>query len=252
MIVVENLVKYYGNTLAVDRLSFTVRDGEILGLLGPNGAGKTTVLRSITGIVQRTAGKVVVDGFDLAADEQAVKRRLAFVPETPSPFDMLTVAEQIRFVAMAYNTADGLEHRTDDLLERFDLAAKKNELVLSLSKGMKQKLAIACAFIHDAHNFLFDEPLIGIDPKGVRNLKDLMIEARDSGCAVLISTHMLDTAERLCDRILILREGVKVAEGTLEELYGLPDVDGAESLEDVYLALMEKETAVESAGLPGH
>jgi len=251
MIVVEELVKYYGTNLAVDRLSFTVNDGEIVGLLGPNGAGKTTVLRCVTGIVQKSSGRIIVDGLDMATDEQEVKRRLAFVPETPSPFELLTVQEHLRFIAMAYGTTDGLDERTDELLARFELAEKRKELVLSLSKGMKQKLAIACAFVHNATNFLFDEPLIGVDPKGMRTLKDMMLEARGDGRAVLISTHMLDTAEHLCDRILILQKGVKLAEGRLDELHLRARMGEDATLEDVFLTLTEEGKSVESAGVPG-
>jgi len=251
MIVVEDLVKYYGETLAVDGLSFTVNDGEILGLVGPNGAGKTTVLRCITCIVQRTRGRIVVDGLDLATHEQDVKRRLAFVPETPSPFEMLTVEEHVRFIARAYGTTERVEERMTELLDKFELSEKRRDLVLSLSKGMKQKLAIACAFIHNATNFLFDEPLIGIDPRGVRTLKDMMMQARNDGRAVLISTHMLDTAERLCDRILILQRGVKLAEGRLDELHHRARVGEDASLEDLFLTLTEEGRAVESPGVPG-
>lgn len=251
MISVQNLVKYYGTTLAVDGLSFEVNNGEILGLLGPNGAGKTTVLRSVTGIIQKSAGKIIVDGFDLDVQEQEVKRRIAFVPEVPNPFEMLTVEEHLRFVAMAYGTTKGFDKRSSELMERFELIEKKRELVVSLSKGMKQKLAIACAFIHNAGNLLFDEPLIGIDPLGVKTLKDMMLEARQQGCAVLISTHMLDTAERLCDRILILRKGLKLAEGSLDELYHRAQVGEDGSLEDVFLTLTEERKTIEGSRVFG-
>ncbi|MHB1457385.1 MAG: ABC transporter ATP-binding protein, partial [Armatimonadota bacterium] len=186
MLSINNLVKRYKKTLAVDDISFDVADGEILCLLGPNGAGKTTILRSIAGIIQPNSGRIEINGFDLSKDEQNAKRSIAFVPETPNLYDMLTVYEHLRFIAMAYNTLDRLDERAADLLEKFDLIDKKNELVLSLSKGMKQKLAVVCAFIHDARVLLFDEPLIGIDPKGARELKDMMVAARDAGCSVLV------------------------------------------------------------------
>ncbi len=251
MITVQNLVKFYGTNLAVNCLSFQVNDGEIVALLGPNGAGKTTVLRSITGVIQKSAGKVIVDGFDQDVHEQEIKRRIAFVPEVPSPFEMLTVEEHLRFIAMAYGTTENFESRSAELIERFELTEKRRELVVSLSKGMRQKLAIACAFIHNARNFLFDEPLIGIDPLGVKTLKHLMLEARDQWCAILISTHMLDTAEKLCDRILILRKGIKLAEGTLNELYNRAKVRKDGSLEDVFLTLTEEEKSIEGSCLPG-
>lgn len=241
MLVVEELTKRYKTTLAVDNISFAVDNGEILGLLGPNGAGKTTILRSISGIIQPNAGRILIDGHDLSADEQAAKRNLAFVPETPNLFDMLTVIEHLRFIAMAYNTLDKFEERAAVLLEKFDLIDKKNELVLSLSKGMKQKLAVVCAFIHDAQVVLFDEPLVGIDPKGARELKDMMLSAKAAGCSVLVSTHMLDTAERLCDRILIIDHGQKIAEGTLSELHDRVQMGKDASLEDMFLKLTEEK-----------
>lgn len=247
MLTIEGLTKYYRTTLAVNDVSFTVADGEILGLLGPNGAGKTTILRSVAGIVQPSGGRILVNGHDLAKNEREAKRSLAFVPETPNPFEMLTVYEHLRFVAMAYDTVDKFEDRANALLERFDLTEKKNDLVLSLSKGMKQKLAVACAFTHDAQVILFDEPLIGIDPKGARELKSLMLSAKDAGCAVLVSTHMLDTAERLCDRILIIDNGEKVAEGTLAELKERVHMGSDATLEDMFLKLTEGETPDETA-----
>lgn len=250
MLKVANLVKYYKRTLAVDGVSFEVGDGEIVGLLGPNGAGKTTVLRCITGIVQATEGSIEVDGILLAEREEDVKRRIAFVPEVPSPYEMLTVVEHLRFIAMAYQTMDGFDERAEALMRRFDLYEKRNDLVLSLSKGMKQKLAIACAFIHEAEVLLLDEPLIGIDPKGVHELKDMIFSAKADGRSILISTHMLDTAERLCDRIIILRSGAIVAEGNLAELHRRSRMGEDASLEDVFLTLTEEGETVEASDLP--
>lgn len=249
MLTIRELVKYYRKTLAVDGISFDVADGEIVGLLGPNGAGKTTVLRCITGIVQMTEGRIQVDGIDLAADEEAVKRRIAFVPEVPTPYEMLTVTEHLRFIAMAYQTMDNFDQRAEALMRRFDLYEKRHDLVLSLSKGMKQKLAIACAFIHEARVILLDEPLIGIDPRGARELKDMITAAKQDGKSILISTHMLDTAERLCDRIIILQHGVVVAEGNLAELHERARIGQDASLEDVFLTLTQETESVESAPL---
>lgn len=246
MLKVDRLVKYYKKTLAVDGLTFEVGDGEIVGLLGPNGAGKTTILRCITGIVQMTEGRVEVDGLDLAKSEEQVKRRIAFVPEVPTPYEMLTVWEHMRFIAMAYQTMERFDQRADDLLRRFDLYEKRNDLVLSLSKGMKQKLAIACAFVHEATVILLDEPLIGIDPKGTRELKDMIADAKARGNSILISTHMLDTAEHLCDRIIILQHGHIVAEGSLAELHERAKIGEDASLEDVFLTLTEESGAVEA------
>lgn len=250
MLRVTELVKYYKRTLAVDGISFEVADGEIVGLLGPNGAGKTTVLRCITGIVQATDGQVEVDGILLSENEEEVKRRLAFVPEVPTPYEMLTVMEHMRFIAMAYQTMDSFEERARDLLERFDLYSRRDDLVLSLSKGMKQKLAIACAFVHEASAVLLDEPLIGIDPKGVHELKEMITSSRNAGKSILISTHMLDTAERLCDRIIILRSGTIIAEGSLSELHERVSMGENASLEDLFLTLTGEGESVATTDLP--
>ena len=240
MLKVTGLVKYYKKTLAVDNVSFEVRNGEIVGLLGPNGAGKTTTLRCVTGIVQPNEGIIEVDGIDLAKNEEEAKKHLAFVPEVPTPYEMLTVIEHLRFTAMAYGMLDGFDERADRLIELFELSEQRDDFVLSLSKGMKQKLAIACAFIHKAEVLLFDEPLIGIDPRGARELKDLITNARDSGNSILISTHMLDTAEKLCDRIIILQHGTVVAEGTMDELHQRVSMGADATLEDLFLRLTEE------------
>ena len=237
---VRSLSKRYRRFDALSDLSFTVSGGEIVGLLGPNGAGKTTSLRCIAGIVRPTSGSIFVEGGDLLADCEAAreaKRRVAFVPEQPNPYELLTVWEHLKFVALAYETMDGFEERAADLLHRFDLAPKRDALVGTLSKGMRQKLTIACAFVRRATVFLFDEPLIGLDPQGARELRTQLVAARDAGAAVLISTHMLDTAQTLCDRILILRQGKKVAEGTLDALRSHAQTTGYASLEEVFFAL---------------
>ncbi len=249
MLKVDGLVKYYRKNLAVDGISFSVAKGEIVGLVGPNGAGKTTVLRCITGIVQPTEGRIEVDGLELATNEEAVKKSLAFVPEVPSPYEMLTVWEHLRFIAMAYQTLDRFEERAEELMKRFDLCERRNDFVLSLSKGMKQKLAIACAFVHDAKVVLLDEPLIGIDPRGAKELKNMLLDLKQQQGSVLISTHMLDTAEHLCDRIIIIQRGVIIAEGTLAELHERAKIGHDASLEDVFLSLTEESEAVEAPTL---
>lgn len=238
MLEVHHLSKRYKKFHALSDLTFAVAGGEIVGLLGPNGAGKTTSLRCIAGIVRPSGGRVIVGGWDLQSQEREAKRLLAFVPEQPNPYEMLTVWEHLRFVALAYDAHDGFEQRAGALLARFALQEKRDELVGTLSKGMRQKLTIACAFLHRARVFLFDEPLIGLDPQGARELRALIQSAaRDDNAAVLISTHMLDTAEKLCDRTLILRRGSKVAEGTLADLQTRARAAGDASLEDVFLTL---------------
>jgi len=239
MLEVSRLVKQYKKFRAVDDLSFTIQPGEIVGLLGPNGAGKTTALRCVAGILKPTAGNILVNGHDVVLDQAKAKSGLSFVPEVPSLYELLTVDEHLRFVAMCFNTLDRYAELRDELLDRYDLTEKKDQLVATLSKGMRQKLSVACALIHNANVLLFDEPMIGIDPAGAKELKDQLIRERNAGVSILISTHLLDTAEKLCDRVIIVARGRKLAEGTLQQLQQLSSREG-QSLEEVFLALTEE------------
>ena len=238
MLQVINLVKQYKKFRAVDELSFEIRPGEIVGLLGPNGAGKTTAMRCVSGILKPTSGTILINGIDTERDQARAKSGLAFVPEVPSLYELLTVDEHLRFVAMCYRTLDRYEALKGTLLDRYDLTEKKDELVATLSKGMRQKLSVACALVHNANVFLLDEPLIGIDPAGAHELKQELFRARDEGAAILISTHLLDTAERLCDRLIIVRKGKMLAMGTVQELRTQFDQEG-KSLEEIFLTLTE-------------
>jgi ABC-2 type transport system ATP-binding protein len=238
MLHVQNLTKRFGSTLAVDNLTFTVGPGEIIGLLGPNGAGKTTTVRCVSSLLQPTEGQIYLKGIDVSRDPVAAKQSFAFVPEVPNPYEMLTVMEHLRFIAAAYRMEDQLSH-AEEILTRLDLWEKRNEMGAALSKGMRQKLACACAFIHQAEIFCFDEPLIGLDPRGMRELKSMMLERKSQGNALLVSTHMLDTAERLCDRVVILNKGRLIAEGTPAELRVLLSASDDVSLEDMFLELTE-------------
>ncbi|MGQ9879308.1 MAG: ABC transporter ATP-binding protein [Armatimonadota bacterium] len=244
MLEVTNLHKSFRKVQAVNGLSLHVQAGEIVGLLGPNGAGKTTTLRCICGILRPDAGQIVVGGYDLAKQEREAKRLIAFIPEVPNPYELLTVREHIQFIAMCYGTMDAFHERIEELLSRFDLKEKEHALVATLSKGMKQKLAVACAFVHNAKVFLCDEPLIGIDPKGQHELKSELQRLRDEGCAILVSTHQLDTAERLCDRVIIMQSGRKLAGGTLAQLQAQAQMVDS-TLEQVFLRLTEE---AENAG----
>ncbi|HTR81244.1 MAG TPA: ABC transporter ATP-binding protein [Bacteroidota bacterium] len=241
MLAISHLTKYFSGFKAVDDLSFELRPGEIVGLLGPNGAGKTTTLRSICGILRPDGGSITAGGFDLYTQESEAKRLMAFVPETPNPYDLLTVREHIKFIAMCYNTVEIFDAAIEDLLARFDLKEKENELCVSLSKGMKQKLMIACAFVHRATIFLFDEPMMGLDPKSQFTLKSEMHRLRSEGAALLISTHQLDTTEKLCDRVLIMQHGKKLAEGSMQDLQHKAAMK-SNSLEEVFLRLTEDQT----------
>lgn len=241
MLEIRNLVKQYKSYRAVNDLSITINDGEIVGLLGPNGAGKTTALRCTAGILRPTTGQILINGWDIVTDQGKAKLGLAFVPEVPSLYELLTVEEHLKFVAMCFNTMDQYETRRDELFHRYDLTAKRNDLVATLSKGMKQKLSVACALVHNANVMLFDEPLIGVDPAGAAELKrEIQRSAKEQGAAVLISTHLLDTAEKLCDRVIILNHGRKMVEGTVEELRRFSGMEHS-SLEEVFLKLTEEE-----------
>jgi ABC-2 type transport system ATP-binding protein len=241
MLSISHLAKYYAGVKAVDDLSFDLQPGEIVGLLGPNGAGKTTTLRCICGILRPDSGRISAGDFDLHLNESGAKRLMAFVPETPNPYDLLTVREHIKFIAMCYNTLEVFEAAIEDLLLRFDLKEKENELCVSLSKGMKQKLTIACAFVHRAKIFLFDEPMVGLDPKSQFTLKTELYRLRSEGAVLLISTHQLDTAEKLCDRVIIMQHGKKLAEGTIWELQQQAAMKG-NSLEEVFLRFTGDQT----------
>lgn len=240
MLQVVDLVKDYKNFRAVNHLSFTIQPGEIVGLLGPNGAGKTTALRCIAGILRPSSGNVLINGHDIVTSMAPAKAGMAFVPELPSLYELLTVDEHLRFIAMCFNRLDDYERLGGELLARYHLEEKKNDLVATLSKGMRQKLAIACAFVHSANVILFDEPIIGVDPAGVAEVKAEIHRAKAAGCAILVSTHLLDTAERLCDRVIILAKGCKIAEGTLAELQTTYHMEG-ESLEEVFLRLTDEQ-----------
>jgi ABC-type multidrug transport system ATPase subunit len=233
----------------VDGVSFRVEAGEIVGLLGPNGAGKTTTLRCITGILKPDAGRIQIGDYDLATHEQHAKRLLAFIPELPNPYELLTVREHMRLVAMCYDTLHLYEQRADELLQRYELADKANALAGTLSKGMKQKLAVVCALVHDAKVFLCDEPLMGIDPRGQYTFKAELQRLRDEGCAILVSTHQLDTAERLCDRVIIMHKGRLLAEGTLGELQQRAQMESS-TLEEVFLRLTEESEQEARVGEP--
>jgi len=236
MLHIEGLTKYFGQLPAVYNLHFQVRPGEIVGLLGPNGAGKTTSLRCIAGILQPTQGRILISGFDLEHQTDDAKRRLAYVPEVPNPYEMLTVMEHLRFVTAAFRM-EGEMAQAEGLLRRMDLWEKRNDLAATLSKGMRQKLACICGLIHLPEVLCLDEPLIGLDPKGARELKNLLAERRTEGAAILVSTHMLDTAERLCDRVIIMNRGQVQIEGPVAELRQRLQAGADTSLEDLFLTL---------------
>ena len=240
MIEAQGLHKVYGDLAAVQDLSFRVLPGEVVGLVGPNGAGKTTTLHCLAGITVPTRGLIQVAGHDLAADPVAAKSALAFVPDEPHLFEYLTVEEHLRFVARLYQVAD-VERRVPGVLREMELEGRHGALPEELSRGMKQKLAIACALIHDPKALLLDEPLTGLDPVGIRRMKATILDHARAGAAVILSSHLLHLVEEICTRVLIMRRGRVLAFGTIAEIVAArPDLAGLK-LEEVFLGLVGQD-----------
>jgi ABC-2 type transport system ATP-binding protein len=210
--------------------------GEVLGLVGPNGAGKTTTLRSISGIIPPTSGTIRISGNDLTQDPLGAKRSLAFIPDEPHLFEYLTVEEHLRFVGRLYGVPDASE-RIGPLLNELELSDKRDVLPTELSRGMKQKLAIACGLIHDPQAVLFDEPLTGLDPVGIRRMKETIRRRAQLGSAVILSSHLLHMVEEVCTRVLIIQRGRLVALGTISEIIANHPALAGLPLEEVFLTL---------------
>jgi ABC-2 type transport system ATP-binding protein len=240
VIEVEGLSKNYGDVAAVHGLSFRVEPGEIVGLVGANGAGKTTTLRAITGILRPTAGTTRVGGADIQKQPVEAKRCFAYIPDTVHPYDLLTVIEHLHFIALTYRI-EGAESKYAALLEELELADKKNEIASNLSRGMLQKLSLACAFLREPRVIILDEPLTGLDPRGIRNIKQSIRRRAASGTSFLLSSHLLVLVEALCDQVLILHRGQKVAFGSLEQIREMATLHEDASLEDVFFAVTERD-----------
>jgi ABC-2 type transport system ATP-binding protein len=233
---VRGLSKTYGSFTAVRSLSFNVASGEVLGLVGPNGAGKTTTLRSLAGIIIPTAGDVLVDGISLRDDAVEAKRRLAFVSDEPQLFEYLTVDEHLAFIGRLYGVSDAAA-RAAPLLSELELTDKRNSLPGELSRGMRQKLAIACALLHDPQVLLLDEPLTGLDPVGIRKMKATIAGRAAAGSSIILSSHLLHLVEELCTRLLVIQSGEVRAFGTVASIVAeRPELAGL-GLEDLFLAL---------------
>ena len=246
LIETHNLVKQYGKFVAVNNVSFDVRAGEVFGFLGPNGAGKTTTIKMIVGLLQPTSGTVKVAGYDSQSQALDAKAASGYVPDTPNLYAKLTGRELLRFVGDLYDVDRAqATHRIDELLRMFDLADAADETVDSYSHGMQQKASLAAALMHDPKVLILDEPTVGLDPKSARLIKDILRQLADRGAAVMLSTHILEIAERMCDRIGIINKGELVAVGTMDELRGLGQ--GHASLEDIFLGLTGGAEAAEIA-----
>ena len=236
MIDVAGLTKSYTDLVAVDDLSFQVGAGQVLGLVGPNGAGKTTTLRCLAGILPPTRGTISVAGHDLSVAPVAAKKNLAFIPDEPQLFEYLTVVEHLQFVARIYQVKDA-EQESQPLLEELELVEHSRKLPGELSRGMRQKLAIACGLLHRPRAILFDEPLTGLDPVGIRRMKDTILSRARGGAAIVLSSHLLHLVEELCTGVLIIARGRRLAYGSIDSIIAeRPELSGRD-LEEVFLAI---------------
>ena len=242
MIEVEGLQKLYGDFPAVQGLSFRIGPGEVLGLVGPNGAGKTTTIRSLAGIIIPSSGRIRIAGRDLREDPVGAKAQLAFIPDEPHLFEYLTVEEHLRFIGRLYGVTD-VGARIPGLLDELDLSEKRGSLPGELSRGMKQKLAIACGLLHEPKALLLDEPLTGLDPVGIRRMKATIMRRAAAGSAVILSSHLLHLVEEICTRLLVLQHGRVVALGTMSEIIASRPGLQTRTLEDVFLTLIGQDEA---------
>jgi len=241
LIQVNDLHKTYRDTVAVAGLTFDVQPGQVLGLLGPNGAGKTTTMRAIAGVIPPTSGNLVVAGHDVTLDAVAAKQQLAYVPDDPKLFDALTVWEHLQFTASVYQVSN-FQADAQALLDQFELTPKRDALASELSRGMRQKLAICCAYLHQPKALLFDEPLTGLDPHGIRTMKESVRQRASSGAAVVVSSHLLALVEDVCTHLLILHRGRSLFFGGVEEAKAaFSNVSENASLEEVFFRATEGE-----------
>ena len=241
-LLVEDFHKNYGDTVAVAGISFEVLPGTILGLVGPNGAGKTTTMRALAGIIAPTRGALAVDGHDLADEPIAAKAALAYVPDDPKLFDQLTIWEHLQFMGAAYRVHDW-QGPAEQLIKQFELTEKRDSPCSDLSRGMRQKVAICCAYLHQPKAIMFDEPLTGLDPYGIRTIKESIRQRASDGAAVMISSHLLSLVEDLCTAILVLHKGRQVLHATMSELRDQATADGRhETLEELFFRLTAAPT----------
>jgi len=242
MIELKNLTKRFGDIVAVHRLNVSVSEGEIFGFIGPNGAGKTTTLRMMGGVLAPTEGCVIIDGIDMAQEPEKAKKQIGFIPDRPFLYEKLTGVEFLRFTADLYDIGDGeFREKSEKILTQFSLYHWRDELVESYSHGMKQRLIISAAILHDPKVIVVDEPMVGLDPAGSRMVKNLFRTLAKEGTTIFMSTHTLGMAEDVCDRIGIIHKGSLIATGTTEELMRRAQVREGD-LEEVFMILTEGES----------
>jgi ABC-2 type transport system ATP-binding protein len=238
MLEVKGLVKKYDKQLAVDHIDFSLEGGEVVGLLGPNGAGKSTTMKCIVGLLRKTDGEISIGGHDHLSVE--AKRLFSYIPETPSVYDLLTVEEHLQFIAQAYGIKEW-KPLAEELLNTYDLLDKRKKLGRDLSKGMRQKVSICCALLTNPKVLFFDEPMIGLDPKAIRNTKRIFRELKEHGKTILVSTHLIDSVESIADRIMIMKDGKIIGNDSLNNLRTAFSSGENTSLEDLFLELTKDE-----------
>jgi len=242
MIELKNLTKKFGEIIAVNRLNLSVSEGEIFGFIGPNGAGKTTTLRMMSGILAPTEGSIMIDGIDMARQPEKAKQRMGYIPDRPFLYEKLTGMEFLRFTADLFGVEDGLfKEKSESLLKKFSIYDWRDELIESYSHGMKQRLIISAALLHKPKALIIDEPMVGLDPAGIRMMKNIFRDLSEKGTTLFMSTHTLSVAEDLCDRIGVIHKGKLIAIGTVEDLKDSARVEEGD-LERVFLILTEGDS----------
>lgn len=242
MIELRNLTKKFGKIVAVNRLNLSVSEGEIFGFIGPNGAGKTTTLRMMSGILAPTEGSIMIDGIDMARQPEKAKQRMGYIPDRPFLYEKLTGMEFSRFTADLFGVEDGLfKEKSESLLKKFSIYDWRDELIESYSHGMKQRLIISAALLHEPKALIIDEPMVGLDPAGIRMMKNLFRDLSEKGTTLFMSTHTLSVAENICDRIGVIHKGKLIAIGTVEDLKDSARVEEGD-LEKVFLILTEGDS----------
>ncbi len=237
MIQLIDLCKQFGDLAAVDSINLTVKPGEVFGFLGPNGAGKTTTIKMMAGLIKPTSGRVIINGWDLTENPHRAKEVIGFIPDRPFLYEKLTALEFLRFIAGLYNlSSNGVEDKMQYLFGLFDLTEWQNELIESFSHGMKQRLVMASAFIHQPKLIIVDEPMVGLDPRGAKLVKEVFRSFCSKGESIFMSTHTLEVAEEVCDRIAIIQKGKIIAVGNMKELRELAGSEG-KKLESVFFKL---------------
>lgn len=238
MLEVIGLIKKYGKLNAVNNITFKLDGGEVVGLLGPNGAGKSTTMKCIVGLLRKTSGEISIGGHDHLS--VAAKKLFSYIPETPQVYDLLTVKEHLQFIAQAYGVKNW-QPKAEKWMVLYDLTDKQDKLGRDLSKGMRQKVSICCALLPDPQVLFFDEPMIGLDPKAIKNTKQIFKELKEQGKTILVSTHLIDGVENIADRIMIMKDGNIIGNDTLPNLKASLNSGADSSLEDLFLELTKDE-----------